>query len=128
MPDPNQQSADYLQQFETEISVSFIEKAQDWKTRQQIQYWAMKALITDDFFGLDDWAEQIQLYSAASAILQTPYNVIKTLVPRNRNVVQDLLNDDELGVVGKELLSIYGFSQVNLHPEEILNGSLLSRL
>jgi len=113
-----------LADFQVPVSVVMITQTQDWQTRQKIAYAAQIGLIKNDFLGLADWQEQINIYSAANApYLTTPMNAIKALVPRNRNVLMTLVLDPVLGWVGEFLESIYGLAQTFVTPAEVLNNS-----
>jgi hypothetical protein len=113
-----------LADFQVPVSVVLITQTQDWQTRQQIAYAAQKGLMKDDFLGLADWQEQINIYSAANApYLTTPMNAIKALVPRNRNILMSLVLDPVLGWVGQFLEQIYGIQKTFVAPAEVLNNS-----
>ena len=87
-------SSDDLADFNVPVSVVLITQAQDWQTRQQIAYAAIKGLLQGDFLGLADWQQQINLYSFANpAYLTGPYNTIKALAGLNQNVLRSLVLD-----------------------------------
>ena len=124
-------SAQSLQEFDLPITVIFIKKAEDWQTRQKIQYAALLGLLREDFFGLNDWKEQINIYSAASTILKPSLTAILPLIPINRKILQKLVIDPELGTVSRYLLSLYGFSEIVTQPQDLLLkdlGSLIGVL
>jgi hypothetical protein len=113
-----------LMNFNYPVSVVFVSQAQDWQTRQQIQYAAIKGLLKEDFLGLDDWSEQIRTYSQTNAMYLMPaYSVILPLVDRNRNVLMSLARSPQLGWVGQFLMKVYGFAKIFTAPTEILNDA-----
>jgi hypothetical protein len=130
MSQQNELSAASLMQFARPVTISFVDKAQDWPTRQKIAYEAMLALLKADFHGLKDFSEQMELFSTANPMqLKAPWAAIKALAPLNRNLLLRLVPDPLLGtMVGRFLSTVLGFSRINLQPEEILAGSLGSKL
>jgi hypothetical protein len=120
----DQMASDELMNFSSPVSVSFITQAQDWQTRQQIQYAAVKGLLKEDFLGLADWSEQIRTYSQTNAMYLMPaYMTILPLVARNRNVLMSLARNPQLGWVGQFLMRVYAFASVFNAPTELLQDS-----
>ena len=117
-------SSDDLADFNVPVSVVLITQAQDWQTRQQIAYAAIKGLLQGDFLGLADWQQQINLYSLANpAYLTGPYNTIKALAGLNQIVLKSLVLDPVLGLVGEFLTQIYGIQKTFVAPADLLNDS-----
>jgi hypothetical protein len=113
-----------LADFNVPVSVVLITQAQDWQTRQQIAYAAIKGLLQGDFLGLADWQQQINFYSLANpAYLTLPYNTIKALAGLNQNVLRSLVLDPVLGLVGEFLTQIYGIQKTFVAPADLLNDS-----
>jgi len=121
-----------LEQFNRPVAVSIIPSGQKWKDRQQIQYEAMKGLMRADFHGLDDFYEQMDLYSRSNfLILYKAWMMICVLVKRNRKLLMKLVLNPRLGMlVGKLLTKIYGFDKTFALPASILEdqAALKSRL
>ena len=108
----DQIAQDTMQQFHLPLSVSVIQKARDWPTRQKIAYEAIKSHLRDDFHSLEDFREQMELYSNTDKKLKLAWRVIKNLVPVNRKILKTLVTTSLLGKVGKFLLTIQGFDRV----------------
>jgi hypothetical protein len=121
-----------LAQYLRPIGVSIIPDGQDWSSRQQIQYEAMKGLMKDDFHGLADFNEQMNLYSSTNIqILKPAYTAMKPLIKINRNILQKLIYNPILGMwVGKLLMKVVGFEKAFTVPQDILedNVALKARL
>lgn len=112
-----------LSQFDSlPVSVSYISKTQDWPTRQKLQYNCMLSYMKADFHGLQDFYEQMDIYSASSFVLSGPWLAIRQIISMCKNMLQKLITDAVMGEVGKFVSSIYGFSRINLQPQEILSG------
>lgn len=109
-----------LSEFNRPVGVSIIPAGQSWKDRQQVQYESMKGLLYKDFHGLDDFYEQMKLYSSSNAILKAAWSLIVALVPRNRKILQTLIYLPGLGLVGKYLSRLVGFEKSFVLPNEIL--------
>jgi hypothetical protein len=108
----DQIAQDTMQQFHLPLSVSVIQKARDWPTRQKIAYEAIKGHLRDDFHGLEDFREQMEMYSSSNLILKTAWKLIKGLAPVNRKILKTLVTNSQLGQVGKFLLTLQGFDRV----------------
>ena len=120
----DQIASDELTNFDCPVNVVFISQSQDWQTRQQIGYAAIKGLLNEDFLGLADWSEQIRTYSEANpAYLSAPYSTILPLIARNRNVLMSLAMNPKLGWVGQFLMKVYAFSAVFTAPTELLSDA-----
>ena len=127
MSDQDLMSATALDQWDRPVTVAFIDQGQDWQSRQQIQYAAIKGLMKSDFLGLKDWQDQIQTYSKANPTqLSGPMAAIAGLVSQNARLMEDLTDDSELGLVGNYLLQVLGFTDIVLQPEQILNSDDMS--
>ena len=120
----NQMSSAALAQWDVPVTVAFIDQGQDWNTRQQIQYAAIKGLMKPDFLGLGDWTNQIGLYSKANPIhLSGPMAAVTALTPLNSKLETSLVDDPDLGLVGNFLLQVLGFADIVMSPEDILNSA-----
>ena len=121
---PNQVQNDLanmsLSEFDRPIGVSIIPAGQSWKDRQQLQYESMKGLLYKDFHGLDDFYEQMNLYSSSNTILTVAWKLIQALVPRNRKILQTLISLPGTGLVGRYLAQLVGFEKSFVLPNEIL--------
>lgn len=115
-----------LAQYLRPIGVAIIPNGQDWSSRQRIQYEAIKGLMRADFHGLDDFKEQLNLYSATNIqILRPAYSAIRALIPVNRNILQKLVFNPVLGMwVGRFLLKVVGFEKAFTVPTSILEDNL----
>ena len=114
-----------LQQFDRPIGVTIIPAGQTWKDRQQVQYAALKGLLKEDFHGLADFNEQMEMYSRTNLpILYKAWMVVKPMVPLNRKILQSLVMNTRLGMfVGKLLSSILGFDATFVLPTSILEDT-----
>lgn len=123
-----QMAADTLNQFNVPLNISLISKANDWQTRQKAAYAAVVDYIRQDFHGLNDFKEQMQMYSTALGLIGTAaYKVIQPLIPFNRNVLETEVDDPEMGMVGKFLLTLLGFNQVfAMTPQTLQDPSIAS--
>ncbi len=113
-----------LTEFDRPIGVSIVPQGQDWKDRQKIQYEAIKGLMFKDFHGLQDFYEQMFIYSSTNPLILGPaWRAIQPLAPRNRNVLATLTDLPGLGLVGQYLATLVGFEQTFVLPNEILEDS-----
>jgi len=114
-----------LQNFDRPVAVAILPAGQTWKVRQQIQYEALKGLMKEDFHGLDDFEEQLDLYSKTNQMILTPaFTAIRALIPLNRKILQKLTMNSKLGMwVGRYLTQIFGFEKVFAVPTEILEDN-----
>jgi len=114
-----------LAQYEIPVGVSIIPKGRDWASRQEMNYEAIKGLIKNDFLGLNDWADQINLYSSTNlTILKPAYTAIKALIPLNTRVEVTLAPDPASGLmVGQDLLTAVGLDEAFTIPQDILTDN-----
>lgn len=121
-----------LAQYLRPVGVSILPAGRDWSSRQQIQYEAMKGLMKEDFHGLDDFNEQMNLFAATNPMYLRPgYTAIKPMIPLNRKILMKLVFNPVLGLwVGRLLLKLVGFEKAFTVPTEILedNAALKTRL
>ena len=110
----NQLAVAEVSQFgNAQLSISLVCKGQDWNTRQKTAYESMKDFIRQEFHGLADFKQQMELYSNALGTSgKIAWKVIKSLVPNNAQVLTTELKIVGMGMVGKFLLSIPGFAQL----------------
>jgi hypothetical protein len=114
-------SAKYLDQFNVSIPVSMVSKLRNWEARQKFQWDAVIKHPQQQFHGLKDFLKQMDMYSSTHIILKIAWKVIKTLVPKNTEILALMTSAPGLGSVGKSLLQIHGFGQVfGAHPEDLL--------
>jgi len=118
----NLSSAD-LAQFNVTIGLNLQNKLQDWPSRQQLQYGAVKGLATQDFHGLQDFDFQMSLYSSTHPLLESAWKVIKSIVPNNPKLLATLLNIPGFGKVGMQVLSLVGIQNIVVAPQSILKSS-----
>lgn len=103
------------------LSVTVINKMQDWQQRQVLQYAALKGHMVSDFLGLRDWQQQITMYSATNAlILGAAYKAIKVFIDKNVIANSQCIPHPILGKVGRSILSFFGLETAFRVPQEIL--------
>jgi hypothetical protein len=123
----NTVAADLLAQFNRPVPVQFISKAQDWQTRQMAQYEAMKGLVKGDFLALEDYKFEMEKLLDAGGLALKPSKVAWDLMKKTKvidtqpKIMQQLVEDPQMGLVGKFLRSLAGFVQMFL-PNEIDSG------
>lgn len=107
------------------VAVSIIPSGQKWKDRQIIQYNAMLGLMKEDFHGLDDWKEQMSLYSSTNMMVLRPaWTVIRPLVTLNRKLLAKVIINPRLGMwVGRMLSKVAGFEKTFALPTAILEDN-----
>lgn len=103
------------------LSVTVINRMQDWQQRQTLQYASLKGHMVSDFLGLKDWLQQITQYSATNAlILGAAYKSIKVFIDRNAIANSQCLPHPVLGKVGRQILSFFGIETAFRVPQEVL--------
>jgi hypothetical protein len=115
-----------LANFEVPLSISVTVQAQDWATRQRIQYAALEGLICKDFLSLQDWSDQIRRYSLANPIqLNGPYGAIAATAPLNPLFkATHIVPDPLLGLdVGLYLETIPLFADVFVAEQSLVTDS-----
>jgi hypothetical protein len=120
-----------LAKYNRPVAVSIIPSGQTWRDRQIVQYNALLGLMKEDFHGLDDFKEQMGLYSSTSYLLKPGWMAIRPLVTLNRKLLMRLMLHPRLGMwVGRALLKVVGFDKAFALPAEILedNAALKGRL
>jgi hypothetical protein len=113
-------AAGILDQFHVNIGLNLQSKLQDWQNRQSIQYGAMKGLMKKDWHSLSDFYFQMSLYSSTDTILRNAWSVIQSLVPNNPRILATLVFLSSFGLVGQEILSLIGVSNIVVAPQDIL--------
>lgn len=112
-----------LNQFHVSIGLNLQSKLQDWSGRQSIQYGSMKGLMNADWHSLSDFQLQLSLYSSTHAILEAAWQVIKSMVPNNPQMLLTLLHIPGFGLVGQQVLSLVGISSILVAPQNILQNT-----
>lgn len=112
-----------LAQFNVSIGLNLQNKLQDWPSRQNLQYGAMKGLLYKDFHGLQDFYNEMAAYSATHIVLQTAWSVIQGIVPNNPTLLATLLTLPGFGLVGMQVLSLVGIQNIVVAPQSILQSS-----
>jgi hypothetical protein len=112
-----------LDSFHVSIGLSLQSKQQDWQGRQATQYGAMKGLTTQDFHGLADFNNEMSSYSSTNGILMSAWNIIKNLVPNNPTITSTLVNITGFGMVGQQVLSLVGVTNLLIAPQDVLQNS-----
>lgn len=109
-----------MARFNRPIPVHVVSQAQDWRSRQRIDYEASLGFLKQDFLGLKDWKEQIGLFSRASMPLRIAYRIIRPLLTRNRHVLLKMMRHPRMGWVGRWLLRMSGMERVFTVPQSVL--------
>lgn len=111
-----------LDQFHVSIGLNLQSKLQDWQGRQQIQYGAMKGLMQKDWHSLADFYFEMSLYSSTNNILRSAWSVIQSMVPNNPRVLSTLITLSNFGLVGQQILSLVGVTNIVVAPQDILKN------
>lgn len=117
-------AAGLLTQFDRPLAVLFISKAEDWQFRQKTQYEAIKGLMKSDFHSLADYKMQMDTLMGAGPISQQlAWKLMaKTkIVDLQPKLMTDLLPDPEMGLVGKFMRTLAGFTKLFVTPLEIMS-------
>lgn len=110
--DVQQITDSYLQQFNRSISVSAMQKLQQFPALQVLGYNGQLASMKKDFHGLNDFRDQMAKYSSVSHTLRIAWSIIQYMVPINASILALLFTSPSLGTVGNAFKSINGFGQV----------------
>jgi len=103
------------------INIVLVRRASDWKTRQKIQYEALKGLLMQDFVGLKDYERQLGILMRAGTIGQKiAWAFVKPMIKLQPRLRASTVIHPRLGVVGRFLLTLFGFDAVFRAPEDIL--------
>jgi hypothetical protein len=122
----NNMASENLGNFDVPLSISLTTKAQDWATRQKIQYAAVEGLISKDFLSLQDWSDQIRRYSLANPVqLNGPYGAIASSTSRNQMFKATQITEDrDLGLaVGLYLEQLPNFADVFVAEQSLVTDS-----
>lgn len=116
----SQLASGILDQFHVNIGLNLQNKLQDWQGRQQIQYGAIKGLMQKDWHSLADFYFEMSLYSSTDSLLRRAWSVIQNIVPNNPRVLSTLITVPNLGLVGQQVLSLVGVTNIIVAPQDIL--------
>lgn len=122
-------SNDYLAQYNKNLGVSAVQKVNNFAFIQKLTYNGILESLKENFLGLQDWADQIKLYSATNPVqLTAAYNAIKTLVPLNTETQLNIIDSDTLGKVGNLFESIQGYDKVfSLSDSDLTDPSVIDQ-
>jgi hypothetical protein len=120
-------SDQYLQQFDRSIGVSGMQKLQEFPSLQQLGYAGQLSSLKNDFHGLQDFKQQLSMYSNTSTMLKIAWSVISSIVPNNANVARMLIKVPGLGTVGQAFQTVHNFGQVfALSPGDLAKPSTVN--
>lgn len=123
----DQLTSDYLEQFDRPISVSAMNKLDQFSFLQDLAYNGQIGYIMKDFHGLQDFITEMQTYSATNAILTAAWASIQQLAPLNLQVALNTYQDPDLGTVGLLFQSIPNYAQVfALSPDDLNSTSAIA--
>ena len=120
-------TTDYLSQFNQPLSISAMNKLDQFPFLQKLNYGAQIGNIKQDFHGLADFNFQMAQYSSTQGLLGVAWNLIKQLAPKNLIVDRGTYTDPQLGQVGLIFQSIPNFSQVfSVSQQDLSSASSLA--
>lgn len=119
----NQTAAVLLTEFDRPLAVLFISKNEDWQFRQKLQYESMKGLMKSDFLGLADFKSEMGTLMGAGSVGQKLAWKVMTaskVVDTQPKLMTQLVPHPELGLVGRFVATLAGFTKLFVTPLEIL--------
>jgi hypothetical protein len=108
----NSVASDYLDQFDQPLSVSAITKLQSFAFIQQLTYNGILASLAANVHGLQDWYDQMTIYSSTNLLLDNAWDSIKDIALKNLELQKQIYDDADLGRVGLLFQSIDNFGSV----------------
>jgi hypothetical protein len=110
--------------FDRPIAVSVINKLDKFPFLQQLGYNGQLSFMAKGFLGLQDFYDELNLYSSSSALLRAAWSLIKQRVPLNLDMQENMFQDPVLGQVGNAFQQIVGFDQVfAVDPDQLLDAT-----
>jgi hypothetical protein len=102
----------YLNSLDVPITVSAITQLQNFQFTQKLTYAGILSQLAKNFHGLQDWYDQMTIYSATNPILTNAWNTIKPFAKQNLDLQPQMYIDPVLGQVGITFLQIPAFSAI----------------
>lgn len=96
----------YLATFERPLGILTQRRLEQWSFLQELGYAGALAYLQTHFHGLDDFYDQMELYSSTHPVLSTAWKTIKELAPLNLDVLKETATIPPLGLVGDEFLTV----------------------
>lgn len=120
-------AAGYLSSFERPIAVSVMAKASSWPFLQELGFAGSLPHQNKTFHGLNDFKNQMSMYSSTNMILAAAWRVIQMIIPNNPSVQALMYVDHSLGQVGSQFKQLQNFGQVfALSPSELKSPSAVA--
>lgn len=122
-------SDDYLSQYNLSLGVSATQKLTSFAFIQKLTYNGILEQLKENFLGLQDWVNQITLYSAANPVqLTSSFNTIKNIINLNTEIASHIIYDTNLGFVGELYNNVQGAGKVfNLSGNELTNPTVIDK-
>lgn len=110
--------------YDKPIAVSVINKLDKFPFLQELGFNGQLGFLKEKFLGLDDFNDEMTLYSNSNTILKAAWNLIKLRVPLNLDLLKSLYQDPNLGTVGDAFRSLVGFGQVfAVNPDQLTTST-----
>jgi hypothetical protein len=117
-------AADVAASYDRPIAVSVIDKLSKFPFLQQLGYNGQLDWLKQGFLGLQDFYDEMTIYSSSSQLLQAAWKLIKERVPQNLDVAKNLITDDSLGTVGNAFEQLVGFDQTfAVNPDQLTDST-----
>lgn len=117
-------AADVAASYDRPIAVSVINKLSKFPFLQQLGYNGQLNWLKQGFLGLQDFYDEMTIYSSSSQLLQAAWKLIKERVPQNLDVAKNLITDDSLGTVGNTFEQLVGFDQTfAVNPDQLTDST-----
>jgi hypothetical protein len=117
-------AADVAASYDRPIAVSVIDKLSKFPFLQQLGYNGQLNCLKQGFLGLQDFYDEMTIYSSSSQLLQAAWKLIKERVPQNLDVAKNLITDDSLGTVGNAFEQLVGFDQTfAVNPDQLTDST-----
>lgn len=119
-----------LSSFEGPIGVSIVSKLTKWSSLQELGFAAQLTYLDKNFHGLNDFIDQMSIYSGSNTILAGAWSLIyPTQVPMTPEVSSLMYTDPVLGQVGLQFLSLINFGQtLALSPSQLNQPAMIASL
>ena len=120
----NNIAADTAASYDRPIAVSVINKLEKFPFMQELAYNGILGFLKQGFLGLQDFFEEMTVYSSVSTLLKAAWGLIVHRVPLNLDVERNLYTTESLGTVGLVFQQMVGYDQVfAVDPDDLQDAT-----
>ena len=120
----NNIAADTAASYDRPIAVSVINKLEKFPFMQELAYNGILGFLKQGFLGLQDFFEEMTVYSSVSTLLKAAWSLIVHRAPLNLDVERNLYTTESLGTVGLAFQRMIGYDQVfAVDPDDLQDAT-----